>query len=810
MIWILLVGLLILAIVLVELGAWIRQKRAPEPQTAVATEETAAGDIEGDQTGADLARATMKIAVLESRLLDQSAQREAQVAEVEARYRKLMEQTEAAYQRQMVKLSARLAEKQQAADSAGSDAGNKEYEVRLANEVAAWLARFEDGHEVGSEDATSPVDEHTSAAEETSAAGATAEADAQEAAPDEGDGQEQSALLSGPVLSTPDEGYGGETAVDEWEQTPEEPAIGPAVRPGALEGVREWVLEAAPAYIAAAGVRAERDPWDTEAVAEVAQQITLLDEAGAEPLPESAQAAVKDAIKISPARSIAPNFSYHNTETETTAAGAPAPDRTIARKEDGRSQEAAPNDTAVAVADGWPERRSRAMQRAFTRRLGAELDADYLDDEEFAQALGINEQWLQEGILTAEQLEDIMGNEDWVMDPLQVMADYLRRKNGEGTVEQVVDQPEYSDEPVGNDIEASAWEQLVLAGPQVEDGPRAHEDSTNGSGSNSYNNGHDGQNARNGGGTNGNGSHARGIRPLELNDEEAAEVSAAVEAILSRKPEAPANGGPAVAPEPQGDDADVPAAAAEEETVAAAEPAVQQKEVPAAGAAVAEIPQKSADAVKAEPPAVPAAEPDLAQSAAGDDEAWRQTPESLDALKEALRQTSGGAGAPEKAPAAPEPMGLQEPDTVRLLELVAQPEPEKTVAAWEREPVIWEASYFNNTRLADEPAATRQDRDISFHWSGRAPAQGVQPRVFSVRWRGAIPLEEGRYRFTLTAPDGVRLWLNDRLIISAWYDQSEQTYQRDFAWQGGSVEVRVEHYENGGDAHASLDWERVA
>ncbi len=37
----------------------------------------------------------------------------------------------------------------------------------------------------------------------------------------------------------------------------------------------------------------------------------------------------------------------------------------------------------------------------------------------------------------------------------------------------------------------------------------------------------------------------------------------------------------------------------------------------------------------------------------------------------------------------------------------------------------------------------------------------------------------GRYRFEVMADDGVRLWVNNHLLIDRWRDQPETTYQRD-------------------------------
>ncbi len=129
---------------------------------------------------------------------------------------------------------------------------------------------------------------------------------------------------------------------------------------------------------------------------------------------------------------------------------------------------------------------------------------------------------------------------------------------------------------------------------------------------------------------------------------------------------------------------------------------------------------------------------------------------------------------------------------------------------WERRPIAWEAAYFDNIKLSGDPVLVRKDREIDFDWGPQAPATGVPAGQFAVRWNGVLVLDPGLYRFVLRAPDGIRLWLNERLVLSAWYDQSPQQYAREFDWQGGSLYVRCEHYEHGPEAHIHFDWERIA
>jgi hypothetical protein len=58
----------------------------------------------------------------------------------------------------------------------------------------------------------------------------------------------------------------------------------------------------------------------------------------------------------------------------------------------------------------------------------------------------------------------------------------------------------------------------------------------------------------------------------------------------------------------------------------------------------------------------------------------------------------------------------------------------------------------------------------------------------------------------MTVDDGGRLWVNGHLLIDAWKDQAPRTYTGDIYLPGGGVPVKMEYYENTGDAIAKLSW----
>mgnify|MGYP001826330020 CR=1 FL=1 len=116
----------------------------------------------------------------------------------------------------------------------------------------------------------------------------------------------------------------------------------------------------------------------------------------------------------------------------------------------------------------------------------------------------------------------------------------------------------------------------------------------------------------------------------------------------------------------------------------------------------------------------------------------------------------------------------------------------------------WQGLYFNNQYLGGPPAFSRADSDIDFNWKTGSPWPTIQNDHFSVRWTGVFDHTPGTYRFTVKSDDGVRLWVNEQLIIDEWQDNQNKTFQADLALPGGAVPLRLDYYENTGAALIKL------
>ena len=114
----------------------------------------------------------------------------------------------------------------------------------------------------------------------------------------------------------------------------------------------------------------------------------------------------------------------------------------------------------------------------------------------------------------------------------------------------------------------------------------------------------------------------------------------------------------------------------------------------------------------------------------------------------------------------------------------------------------WSAEYFGNATLWGSPHVTRSDPRISFNWAYGPPAGGMPTNHFSVRWTGTFHFGEGTYRFYARIDDGVRVFLDDQMIINGWRAGALRTYSAARTLPEGDHTIRVEYYEGTGVARA--------
>ncbi|HEX6288136.1 MAG TPA: PA14 domain-containing protein [Herpetosiphonaceae bacterium] len=116
-------------------------------------------------------------------------------------------------------------------------------------------------------------------------------------------------------------------------------------------------------------------------------------------------------------------------------------------------------------------------------------------------------------------------------------------------------------------------------------------------------------------------------------------------------------------------------------------------------------------------------------------------------------------------------------------------------------------SYYDNRDFTNLKL-TRLDPTVNFDWGYGSPDAALETSTFSVRWSGQVlPRYSELYTFVTYNDDGVRLWVNDQLLIDDWRDHAVTEHQGTIRLQAGvPVSIRLEYYENHGNAAARLLW----
>ncbi|MBN1996334.1 glycoside hydrolase family 3 C-terminal domain-containing protein [candidate division KSB1 bacterium] len=107
------------------------------------------------------------------------------------------------------------------------------------------------------------------------------------------------------------------------------------------------------------------------------------------------------------------------------------------------------------------------------------------------------------------------------------------------------------------------------------------------------------------------------------------------------------------------------------------------------------------------------------------------------------------------------------------------------------------------------PAQKRIDAVVNFDPANQPPDPLIPRAPMSIRWTGYLcPKISGDYRFAVKTDDGVRMWINDDLIIDAWLDRGPTLDEIKYKFTAGEkYKLKIEYYDSGGGAVCQLLWE---
>ena len=117
--------------------------------------------------------------------------------------------------------------------------------------------------------------------------------------------------------------------------------------------------------------------------------------------------------------------------------------------------------------------------------------------------------------------------------------------------------------------------------------------------------------------------------------------------------------------------------------------------------------------------------------------------------------------------------------------------------------------YFDNPGLSGNSVLQQDEININHNWDNAGPVANLNDQ-FSARWTKTISIPQtANYRFTIVGDDGVRVYLDNQLIINGWQDQAATEYQTQIEVAQGEHQLVIEYYEAWGKASVSFNYQAL-
>jgi beta-glucosidase len=118
-------------------------------------------------------------------------------------------------------------------------------------------------------------------------------------------------------------------------------------------------------------------------------------------------------------------------------------------------------------------------------------------------------------------------------------------------------------------------------------------------------------------------------------------------------------------------------------------------------------------------------------------------------------------------------------------------------------------SYYQNTELTGTAAFSRVDRMVNLKLETIERIGGLKADNLGIKWEGKVkPKESGIYKFHLSSDDGVRLYIDNKLVIDDWRDRSAAYNSYDMKLEAGkSYNIKLEYFNGkyGGSIRFDVD-----
>ena len=120
-----------------------------------------------------------------------------------------------------------------------------------------------------------------------------------------------------------------------------------------------------------------------------------------------------------------------------------------------------------------------------------------------------------------------------------------------------------------------------------------------------------------------------------------------------------------------------------------------------------------------------------------------------------------------------------------------------------------QGEYYNGREFAEPALTIRSDSIIDFSYSGNDELlPGKLNNNFCVRWTGRImPRYSELYTFSTMTDDGIRLWVDNNILINNWTDHGGTEDNGTINLDAGKLyDIKIEFFQGGGGGCMQLYW----
>ncbi len=117
------------------------------------------------------------------------------------------------------------------------------------------------------------------------------------------------------------------------------------------------------------------------------------------------------------------------------------------------------------------------------------------------------------------------------------------------------------------------------------------------------------------------------------------------------------------------------------------------------------------------------------------------------------------------------------------------------------------ASYYDNQDFTNLKL-NRIDPNVDYTYGYGSPDSSIGSDTFSIRWEGyIIPLYSELYTFYTYSNDGMRIYVNNQLVVTDWSNHAAREKSGTIALQAGTLyPIKIEYYEGSNTAEVEARW----